>query len=226
MQSLTGIARRLAVMGIVLIGLMGLAINPAVARELCSENGSLALADGNGDGVVSRGEIQAVIDAAQGVEGVDQLQELLNGLPGDVTGIRYKDCAASGDGSGTGTDGSGSGNDGSGTGGEGSGSGTEGGDGSGTGADGGAASGDADGTGTGDADGTGTGTGDAATGEGGTVVINAEGTPIDAITGLPDTGQMPPAQASGTVSAWLLLGIVGTITGAGALLLRGRAHAG
>ncbi len=57
MSSATRIARRLALMGMVVIGLMGLAMIPAVARELCNEDSSLGLADGNGDGVVSRGEI-------------------------------------------------------------------------------------------------------------------------------------------------------------------------
>ncbi len=196
MKSATRIARRLALMGLVVIGLMGLAMNPVAARELCNEDSSLGLADGNGDGVVSRGEIQAIIDAASGVEGADQLQSLLNGLPGDVTGIRYVDCAASGDGSGTDT-----------------------GDGSGTG-DGGS------GTGTGDG-GTSTGSGTAAdggTGEAGDVVINAEGTPVDAITGLPNTGQGSGFQASGAAVVWLALAIAGVVAVAGAFSLRSRSQ--
>jgi hypothetical protein len=206
MKSATRIARRLALMGMVVIGL---AMNPVAARELCNENGSLALADGDGDGVVSRGEIQAIIDAASGVEGADQLQSLLNGLPGDVTGIRYVDCAASGDGSGTGDGGSGTG--------DGSGTGT--GDGSGTG-DGGS------GTGTGDGN-TATGSGTAAdggTGEAGEVVINAEGTPVNAITGLPNTGQGSGFQATGTAAMWLALAIAGVVAVVGAFSLRSRSQ--
>jgi len=193
MKSATRIARRLALMGMVVIGL---AMNPVAARELCNENGSLAVADRDGDGVVSRGEIQAIIDAASGVEGADQLQSLLNGLPGDVTGIRYVDCAASGDGSGTGT-----------------------GDGSGTG-DGGS------GTGTGDGN-TATGSGTAAdggTGEAGEVVINAEGTPVNAITGLPNTGQGSGFQATGTAAMWLALAIAGVVAVVGAFSLRSRSQ--
>jgi len=209
MKSATRITRRLALMGMVAIGLMGLAMNPVAARELCNEDSSLGLADGNGDGVVSRGEIQAIIDAASGVEGVDQLQSLLNGLPGDVTGIRYVDCPASGDGSGTGDGGSGTG--------DGSGTGT--GDGSGTG-DGGS------GTGTGDgntATGSGT-TADGGTGDAGDVVFNAEGTPVDAITGLPNTGQGSGFQAPGTAAMWLALAIAGAVAVVGAFSLRLRSQ--
>ena len=112
-----------------------------------------------------------------------------------MTGIRYVDCPASGDG-------------GSGTG-DGSGTGT--GDGSGTG-DGGSGTGDGN---------TATGSGTAAdggTGEAGDVVINAEGTPVDAITGLPNTGQGSGFQASGTAAMWLALAIAGAVAVVGRLL--------
>ncbi len=124
-------------------------MNPAAARELCRPNGSLALVDGNDDGVVSRGEIQALIDAAGDAEGADELQSALNSLGGDVTGIRYTGCTADG---GTGDGGTGTGNGGTGTG--------------------------NGGTGTGDGGtGTGNGTGDGGAGDGTAFDLTVTGLP-------------------------------------------------
>jgi hypothetical protein len=194
MHKISVFVRRSSVLLLMVIGLVGFTMNPAAARELCNENSSLSLADGDGDGVVSRGEIQAIINAAGDAEGVDQLQALLDGLPGDVTGIRYVDCPAdggSGD-DGTGDDGSGTGDDGSGTGDDGSGT------------------GDGSGDGNGSGDGSGTGTeGDGST-EGGAPVLNAEGTPVDPVTGLPDTGQGSPSSDTGS-APFVLFGIAGVV---------------
>ncbi len=123
MQGRNVLRSRSLMVFLMVLGLMGFAVNPAAARELCRPNGSLALVDGNGDGVVSRGEIQALIDAAGDAEGVGQLQSALNSLPGDVTGIRYTGCTGDG-GSGTGNGGTGDGGSGTGDGGTASGAGT------------------------------------------------------------------------------------------------------
>lgn len=221
MQSATRIAGRVALVAMVVWGLMALAAHPAAAREICNLNGSLGLADGNGDGVVSRGEIQAIIDAAQGVEGVDQLQSLLNSLPGDVTGIRYTGCTPGGD-AGSGDGGSGTGTDG------GTGTGTDGG--TGTGTDGETDPGPDGVAGTDDdvapgVDGA-LGTDDdvaASAGEG-EVVINAEGTPVNSVTGLPDTGLGSAGTNSGASGAGLALAVAGAIAVAGgiAISLRNR----
>ena len=165
--------RRCLALLVTFLGLLALTVNPASARELCSENATLGLIDGDGDGVVSRGEVQALIDSAGDAEGVDELQQLLNQLPSDVTGIRYVDCASTDPGSGSDT-------------GNGSGSGTDNGTGTGDGTGDGAGSGSDSGT----DDGSGTGA-EAAAGDTGTA-DNAAGTgEVDPVTGLPVTGHGP-----------------------------------
>jgi hypothetical protein len=180
--------RRCLALLVTFLGLLALTVNPASARELCSENAALGLIDGDGDGLVSRGEIQALIDSAGDVEGVDQLQQLLNDLPSDVTGIRYVDCASTDPGSGSGT-GNGSGS--------GTGSGT--GDGAGSGSD----SGTDDGSGTG---------AEAAAGDAGTA-DNAAGTgEVDPVTGLPVTGHGPGLATSLPAQLVILL-MAATVAG-------------
>ncbi len=173
MRKKSVIARRGLIMFLMTLGLIGIAVSPATARELCNPNGSLALADGNGDGVVSRGEIQAIINAAGDAPGASQLQGVLNGLPADVTGIRYTGCTADG-----GTD-PGTGED------PGIGTGID------TDGDGVIDGIDIDGDGVIDAvDTDGDGIVDMGEAVGlGETVVNAEGTPVNSISGLPDTGQ-------------------------------------
>jgi hypothetical protein len=155
-----------------IVGAIALFSTPAAAQEICNLNPTLGLVDGNGDGLVTRGEIQALVDASGGAEGVEQLQQLLNSWPAGLTGIRYTGCtpdngSGNGNGNGDGSD-NGSGN-GNGSPGDGSGNGSGSGDGSGS----------SDGDSTGDSGGNGGGDGTEAAGG------NGE---LDPVTGLPVTG--------------------------------------
>lgn len=203
MRNGTGIARRGVVMVLLVLGLMTIAINSATARELCELNPDLGLADLNGDGVVSRGEIQTIINAAGDSEDAAQLQGLLDQLPADITGIRYQGCTPGEDGTGDGGEngGNGTGDGGTGDGGSGDGEG-------GTGTGEGGAETSASGTD------TSTAAGDSGTGDGAAAAF-------DAITGLPDTGQGSAIDRGG-VNTIAMLGIACLIALLGAYAIRAR----
>jgi len=161
--------RRSVVMIVAIMALAALAATPAAAQEICNENPTLALLDGDNDGAVSRGEIQAFIDSAGDAEGIDELQALVDQMSAGAS-IRYVDCEGGGSGTGNG-----------------SGEGTDTGDGSGSGSGTGDGSGDGSGTGDGgDTADSGSGESTASTGDDGTGT-----TAVDPVTGLPITGHGP-----------------------------------
>jgi hypothetical protein len=208
-----------------MIGFGMVGASPVAAQEVCRPDGRLAIVDGNGDGVVTQSEVQAVVDSLGDAEGIENLQAVVNTWPANVTGIRYTGCTA--DGGGDTGNGGGTGNNGGGTGG-----GT--GDGSGTGG----GTGDGSGTGTGDGSGTGEGTGDGSgtgtaggTGDGSgtgnpTTIVMIDGTPVvvDTVTGLPATGQGEGSASSANSAAtiaFLSLAVV-ALASAGTLIGRTR----
>lgn len=210
---------RVSGVAIVMIGLGMVGASPVAAEEICRPNAGLGFVDGNGDGVVNQGEVQAFINAAGDAEGLDDLRAVVNNWPANLTGIRYTGCTAdgggdTGTGGGTGNNGGDTGNGGdSGNNGGDTGSGTD--DGSGTGGD----------TGTGDGSGSGAGNEAGGTGNSTTVVM-IDGTPVvvDSVTGLPATGQgdASTASLSGNAAIGLLGLAVVALVGAGALIGRTR----
>lgn len=91
----TNLLARMAIMVLLALGLLGFSTAAAQSAEICSPNPALALADGNGDGVVSVGELQALNELAGG--NADLEAQIDRVVAQGITGIRYTGCTADGD---------------------------------------------------------------------------------------------------------------------------------
>ncbi len=211
------------------VGLMGAMTLPAAAEVVCRESALLGGFDGDGNGVVSIGEIRTA-DPSNA-----RLQEIAGELEAEgIEGIRYAGCTGTGDGGsgtgdgGTGDGGTGTGNGGSGNGGSGTGDGDTGNGGGGTGNSGngsGTASGTGDG-GTGTAsgdDGSSGGTDNGNTGDDGTAGWSDAADDL-VITVLPNTGDGSSIAQSGAVAEVMVAMSAAGIAALGALWFTIRRH--